>query len=406
MTNTSLIRQKDESLKEFELRICSNKDLYDLSWKDVAAIINAETGKSWGESKYRKWYHVFSEGLEYAQLNASTTDDAIDNLTVKKLELQKERVKLQSEKNEVNKWIREQARTENIYEKVIGAITSLQPIAVPAYLTMPKQTSKTAILDIADSHFGREGKIIGLEGETLAEYSPEIFKRRMWELLDRSVKYLEKEGISSMTVLNLSDSIDGILRMSQLQFLQLGILDSAMQFAEFMAEWLNELSRYTAIEYRSVLGNHTEVRPLGSQKGDFAEENMERIMTWFIAERLKNNPRVTVHSAKNLEYFDVLGTKVLATHGQDERNLENSIKDYTIMYGKPIHVLRTGHLHTAHNKTVAMSGIQNIEFSQAPSMCGIDDYSVKLKKTANAGSLMTIYEEGYGKVCDYSIRLK
>src|SRR5690606_30434328 len=99
----------------------------------------------------------------------------------------------------------------------------------------------------------------------------------------------KKEDIDSITVLNLGDSTDGLLRFSQMKFLQLGIADQVMGFGEFMSEWLNKLSEYAKVDYYSLTANHTEIRPLNSQRGDFPEENVERLITWFIKERLRAN---------------------------------------------------------------------------------------------------------------------
>ncbi len=122
--------------------------------------------------------------------------------------------------------------------------------------------------------------------------------------------------------------------------------------------------------------------------------------------RLSENKRVHVYDAKSVIYFDVLGTKILAAHGQDEKNLEASIKDYMIIYNVNVHLLKTGHLHHLNNKVIGMNDLQNIEYMQSPSICGINEYSLKLKKTANAGSLITIFEENYGKYNTYDIRFK
>jgi hypothetical protein len=317
-----------------------------------------------------------------------------------------ERKKLQAEKNEVNKWMNNQAKVSNMYEKMELAIKNLEPIRVPDIRIETKNKLKTAIIDLADSHFGRQGEIKGFYGETIAKYDIDIFKERMWELMNRSIKILKKEQIDFVTVLNLGDSTDGALRISQLQFLQLGIVDQVMQYGNFMSEWLNKLSEYVAVDYHSLTANHTEIRPLNSQRGDFPNENVERLITWFIKERLSSNKNITVHDAKEVVYLDILGTKVLAVHGHNEKNLESSIKDYQMIYQQPIHMLKTGHLHHHNNKTIGMAGLQNIEYVQSPSLCGIDDYSLKLKKTANAGSLLTVFEADYGKSCTYDIRLK
>lgn len=400
----SLELSTTQTEKLFELidrKLFNNEDI---EWQDIID----ELGLDIHRDTLRKGTFLYPLIKEYyeSKVEEGMSDEQLDKLTIKKLELQKERSKLSAEKSELNKWIREQARTENLYEKIETAIENLQPVQIPEVKIKNTNNKRTAVIDLADSHFGREGKIFGLRGELLAEYSVDIFKRRMWELLENIIHIIEKEKLSHVTVLNLSDSIDGLIHMNQLLVLQLGVVDQTMQYAEFMSEWLNELSRYTTIDYRSVLGNHSENRNLNTSRGELPKENMERIITWYIKTRLADNNRVNVFDAENLVYFNVFDTWILATHGQDEKNLIQSVKDYTMIYQVPIHILKTGHLHHLSNTTVGMNGIQNIEYIQSPAICGVDGYSMKLKKVSNAGSLITIFEEGYGKYCTYDIRLK
>lgn len=402
----NLKQQESEDFLSWKLRLVTgkvNKEI-DADWAELVEVLGLEVHPD----TLRKSAAGLVEYKEYFEqkVEEGLSDDELSKLTIKKFELQKERNKLSAEKNEINKWIREQARAENIHEKLEKAIEKLEPIDVPNIKIETKNKIRTAVIDIADSHFGREGIIKGFHGETIAEYSVEIFKQRMWVLLEKTVAILKKEEIDFVTVLNLGDSTDGLLRFSQLKFLQLGIADQVMQFGEFMAAWLNKLSEYARVDYYSLLANHTEIRPLNSQRGDFPEENVERLITWFIKERLSKNENVTIHDIQETLYLDVLGTKILAVHGHNEKNLENSIKDYMMIYQVPVHMLKAGHLHHTTNKTIGMSGLQNIEYVQSPSICGIDDYSLKLKKTANAGSLITIFEADYGKSCTYDIRLK
>lgn len=399
-----LKRQENENLLEWKIRLCSRKDEYGLTWDQIKNIINNETGDNFGESAYRKWFTNFKQGVEYAK-SKNLNEHTLNELRIKELEIEKERKKLQAEKAEINKWLREQCRTENFYEKLMLAIENKKNVKVPNYKIEYKQNEIDPVVAIADIHYGKEIKIFGLEDEILNEYNVEIFEKRMWDLLNKIVTKLERDNLKRLNLFNLSDSIDGILRMSQLQSLQLGITDSIIGFAEFMTVWLNELSKYTYIDYYSCQGNHNEVRPLGSKSGEFPHENTERIITWYLKGMLRDNPNIKIHDNKNLVYVDVLGTKILATHGQDERNLEQSVKDYMLVYNKPIHILLTGHLHNSHNKTVAKQGLRNIEFVQCPSICGIDDYSLKLKKTANAGATMFLIEKGLGKTTTYDFKL-
>lgn len=396
--NPILKRRDDESDFEYKVRLCIsklNKEI-DLDWSEIIDLLKLDCSSD-HLRKLSYAYKEMSENLQNKQLESVEDSELLDKFTQKKLELQKERVKLQAEKTEINKWIREQGKSELFYEKYLDILSKRKLPSIPSYRFPIEIKDFDWILNFADMHYGKEVKIHGLEDEILAEYNVEIFERRMWDLLNQTVHKIEKENIRHLNVFNLGDSIDGILRMSQLQSIQLGIMDSQMGFADFMVVWLNELTKYVNVDYYSTQGNHDEIRPLGSSKGDFPNENVGRLINWHLERMLANNKNITIHKNKPLQYVDIVGTKILAAHGQDEKNLENSIRDYTTTYGKKIHMLLTGHLHNTNTKTVGMDGMQNIEFYQHPSICGIDDYSLKLKKTAPAGAVMMKIERGHGR---------
>jgi hypothetical protein len=63
----SLGREKDESLLDYKIRICSEREHLGLTWDEVAQILNEEFGENFGESKYRKWWYAFKEGMSYVQ---------------------------------------------------------------------------------------------------------------------------------------------------------------------------------------------------------------------------------------------------------------------------------------------------------------------------------------------------
>ena len=61
-----------------------------------------------------------------------------------------------------------------------------------------------------------------------------------------------------------------------------------MRYAEYMARWVSVLALHADVEVYGVDGNHSEIRPLGSRKGEFENENLEKIILWHMAERLRN----------------------------------------------------------------------------------------------------------------------
>ena len=57
--NNKYKRQDNETIKDYKLRLFRNKVLYDLDTKQIADLINAETGDNFSESAYRKWFKPY-----------------------------------------------------------------------------------------------------------------------------------------------------------------------------------------------------------------------------------------------------------------------------------------------------------------------------------------------------------
>ena len=137
--NPILKRREDESLKQYEIRVCSNKERYNLSWDQVAELLNHERGESWGESKYRKWWYAFQDGLEFSKQQHIESDEILSELELKKIELIEERKKLQTINVEYNKISREKSRRDLFFEHVTQKIEEIGSLPSPTF--KPLQTN-------------------------------------------------------------------------------------------------------------------------------------------------------------------------------------------------------------------------------------------------------------------------
>ena len=54
----------NENFKDYKIRLCKNKDIYNLSWNMVADLLNSVSGNNFNESTYRKWWKAYQEGFE------------------------------------------------------------------------------------------------------------------------------------------------------------------------------------------------------------------------------------------------------------------------------------------------------------------------------------------------------
>ena len=402
--NSQALIQPNETPKAYRIRLYKNKELYGLNNEEIGKLCNEAFGVDWTESAHRKKTQNYLKGYNDAKAELGNADQQLQNMSDenKRLikEVKKEKVKLQTEKLEYARWIREEARDELITEKICEAITTLPSLEIPQYI-QPVHNTRAYALVFGDEHYGAEFELKGLFGDVLNAYSPEIFEERMWNLFNQTVEIIQKENIDTINVFSMGDFSDGCLRVSQLMKLRYGVVDGTIKYADFICNWLNELTKYTRVKFQMTNGNHTELRMLGQPKGTFTEDNMGKVVSEFIKTRLKDNDNFTfIENPTGYIYAQLACHTILGIHGE-VKNMENAIKEFSKIYSIPIDYLLAGHLHHSRIEEVGI----NSEVINVPSIVGVDPYSLSLNKTSNASGKLLVFEQTKGKVCEYTLKL-
>lgn len=402
LNNKGLTEERYEQLLE-DCQKKINKESDD-DWSEICERYNL----GWNGDSLRKGNISLVGGAfvkqyyeeKMAKENAYNEDEYLSKLEEKKRDLKKERIKLQTEKVEYNRWLRENSRNEMIVEKIVNAISTLDPLPSPLPIRI-KNDKREYLLCFSDSHYGSLFELKDLFGNIINSYSPEIFEQRMGYLLYQLIEIIKKENIRILNIFSLGDDIDGILRVSQLMKLRYGIIESTIKYSEYMSKWLNELSKYVKIKIQFVGGNHQQLRLINQPKGTFVEENMVKVMVEFIRERLKDNSNFQiVENPTGMAYAQLCCSTILGIHGE-VKNMGRAIDEFSRVYGVPIDYLIGGHLHHSKSETIGI----NQEVINVPSIIGVDDYSLSLNKTSNAGATLLVFENLKGKVIEYDIKL-
>jgi hypothetical protein len=399
------IKQENENLKDYKIRLFSNKDLYGLTSQQIADLINKESGNNFSESVFRKWYRIYTEGYSDAQKQNISNDKVLKEYENQKRELYKERQKLRDEKNEYNAWLREQSRMELFYERIDESIERLinkKNHTLPSPI-FKEQDSDELFSTYADCHYGCEFSLKGFKDNIINEYNPDIFKNRMIEYRDVLIDFGKLHNIKKLSLVDLGDSIDGILHISQLKSLRGNIVDDILDYADFIEDWLFSLSEHFFINFYTSEGNHSDLRILTGKKGDFPHENLEKVYTRFLKKVFKNNSNVIIHnSLDGLNYFNINGFNFLTAHGNKENNLKTSIQDYESTYDIKVDYFVVGHLHSKNEFEVA----KGKEVVQVRSIMGINEFAKDIKKSSDAGATMFVVRKGYGRKYINDVKLK
>jgi hypothetical protein len=333
----------------------------------------------------------------------TSSNDACKEIEIKSRELRKERMKLQTANLERNRLDRNEARQELYYEQ-IGSLCQTLPVPNFNPYYDNAENNITYVVAISDQHYGAS-----FESERNI-YSPEIFKERLEYLTGRLISFIKDKKIDKLVVTSLGDSLQGILRMSDLAINDTAVVKAVVDYSRLIAQFLNELSQYANISYYHVpTANHTQIRPLNSKASEIATEDLEYVIGNYIKDMLADNSRVSVNLADSGKQYikidDRFGFEVYALHGHQVKNPESIVNNLSTLINGNVDAVLMGHYHGGKEVTVGEGVTHDCEVLIAPSFIGSDPYSDSLF-TGSKGAVKIYGFDGlYGHTESYKIIL-
>lgn len=323
-------------------------------------------------------------------------------LDKKLADIRKERIKLQTANIERGRVDRNESRQEMYYEYVGSVVNSL-PLPDFKPILGEEISEINYLVGIADVHYGAKYKSVN------NEYSPEITKERFEYLTGKLIEFVQEKNIGRLSIISLGDLIQGILRLSDLKINDSSIVKATVEICRLIANMLNELSAYTNIVYyHTPSANHTQIRVLNAKASELADEDLEYLMGNYIHDLCANNERITVKLAKEGEGFIevyIPCNEIIAMHGHQIKNVENAIKDISILHKKFYDTVLLGHYHNGKEIPSHEGVLGDAEVLVSPSFVGSDPYSDSLCKGSKACVKVYGFNKLYGHTETYKIIL-
>lgn len=392
-----------ETDDELIYRICSMKGNENLlTWNDIADVLNNLLGTTYTESKFRKFYQNAQKIINKKQEELADLSNQLDELEELKESIRKERMKLQTVNIERNRIDRQDARKELFYEQIGQYIKKVNPPKLDRVYT--KKQDKKYILTLSDVHMGADFVSVN------NEYSPKIVKDRFEILKEEVINFIKDKGLQQLTIVGLGDTIQGILRLNDLRINDSTVVKSAVDIAQLISTFLNDLSSYCDIDYYdSIYGNHQQTRYLGSSANAMMNEDLGYIIGHYIQDVMNYNDRVQVYLPNEgdtfMEVDGIFDFNILIGHGHQLKTIEDGLKDLSIQRRKLYDYLIIGHMHNDRNICCGESYNYDTEILIAPSICGSDGYSDSLYKGTKSACAIYGFDKLYGHTETYKIIL-
>ena len=377
-----------------------------MSWDEIANVINKEFRTD--ESEYRSeaaYRKPYQQAKRYFEANVFKTykdeDSYFKELQVQKDAVYKEKRKLYDQRREYNKLLISDARAEHLCDELVKSANTLndeKPLVFKEKWFKPN-THKQAVLCWADWHYGM------VTDNIWNTYNTEICRERVKNLVEITKEFIELNKIDVLTILTLGDFAHGCIHTGCRVQSEEDVCDQLMHVAELMAEAINELSSVVNhIDVYSCYGNH--MRTIQNKNDSIHSDNMEKVIPWWLRQRLQNNTKVEIIESEYKEFtrVNILGTHICAVHGDLERDFKkigvtiNTI--FSKKFGETIDYTISADKH--HIEEFEQMGIKSV---LVPCLCGTDDHANNGRLYSDAGQTLIIFNDVYGRESTYHIPL-
>lgn len=396
----NLKRMANETDDQYFYRVCKMKDDLDFTWPQMAEIFNQEFGCSKGESSYRKRWAAFESVLE-ANMDKFTNNDSTYLNEIKEAtdELYKAKRQLYDQRREYNKLLTSDARADHLAEKLIEA-ANIAPLRDYSHLlrNVGNISEKEAVLLLSDWHYGQ------VSDNIWNKYDVKICEERVSRLYSKVHCALVDHDVRKLHIVLLGDLINGSIHTTCRVSSEENTCEQLMNVSELIAQFINETSAWVdQVDVYSTYGNHA--RTIQNKDDSIHSDNMERIIPFWLKQRLQNNKKVNVVDSEYYEfiYFDVCGYSISCTHGDLDKlkDLGMTINSlFTKKYGKTIDYTFSGDKH--HLEAFEQFGIES---ALVGSLCGTDEYANNRRLYSNPMQTLCIFTPDEGKLCTYNIKL-
>lgn len=394
---------ENESQYIWKVGQAKDNGLIDSTWEELSPILNVQCGISEedfrGSSAWRKRYRVMQQAWDDVFSQSQFADEHVANIQEQKDELYKIKRQVFDQRREYNKILASDARADHLTERLIEAANLVPLQNYSSIFTFKNIISKEeAVLCLSDWHYGQTSNNIW------NEYNTEICKTRVAKLYEKTSIALLEHNIKTLHVVLLGDFVNGAIHVGSRVAAEENTCDQLMHVSEILAHFINNLSSHVDnVNVYSTYGNHA--RTIQHKDDSIHADNMERIIPWWLKQRLKDNDKVAITDSEFYEfiYFNVCGYNVVCTHGDLDKFKDIGVTINSLFskkFGKTIDYTFSGDKH--HLESFEQFGIES---TLVGSLCGTDEYANNKRLYSNPMQTLCIFTPEDGKLCSYNIKL-
>ncbi len=265
----------------------------DMNWTLLAEVLNHELHDDapLAESTYRKAYQAaraYYDEVFLPMLDRDVGGGVVENVRAQRLELEKARVKMRDERNEVARIQRELARRESLIDLIKDGLRE-EVFPAPGYV--PHEfpcTDNDLIVHLTDVHCGVEVQ------NCFNAYSVDIMQDRLRQYLEKIDEIRQRHSSENCYLLLGGDLISGIIHTTLRLENNLDVIRQVKVVSTALSCFIQALSSmFHQVYVYSVPGNHSRVQP--KKEDNLRGENLDILVPYILALSLQNYENVHIH---------------------------------------------------------------------------------------------------------------
>ena len=394
-------KKETENEYQYLWRLGQAKDsgLLNMDWNGIADLMNKYFGdpdKPFSEAAWRKPYSSAKKFLDAGVFSKLDGKEYFKELQIQKQELEKERIKVRDERNELRRIIREEARRESYKEQLLRSISEHQcsPLSYDEskQFTGILKTDNDLLISFFDIHSGIE--ICNF----FNKFDEKVLKERINHYLDRIFEIQLCHGSESAYVV-LSELTSGFIHPTLRIENNQDMIEQFLCVTNYISEFLSELSYHFNNVYVHIApGNHGRLSP--KKEDNITNENMDNLVIPFLEAKLQNFDNVKCYRntiEQSIAIFNIRNSKVFSSHG-DKENMQNAIEKMTMFVGIKPDIYLTGHRHFN-----SMTTVYDSKVLQAGCLSGSDTYCMDRRLRNRPEQIVAVINNS-GLDCLYDVK--
>ena len=379
---TNYLKRKDETFKEYYIRLYQEKDLLGLTFKDIGLLLNEVSGNDYNEAKWRRPYEGFVQFKEMfgEGVISHSEQEILEEIKEEKLELQKEKYRMRDQKREFSAIIRRQARLEHLSDYLEEALEELEPAHMP--VTLQNTSNNEGMVVLSDWHLGAVYK------GRFNNFDLDIAKQRIGKVKQKTLEKVKYEGLDKLHIANLGDMVHGLIHVSTKIQSEEDVIQQIITASDLLTDFIKEFADMgIQIEYYNVIGNHGRVVP---NKNEVAgvEENFEKLILKYLELSFNKYDNVNMTGCQDgLIETEIVGKKFILTHGNFDRQANSAYRLPQLLGYVPDYII-SGHTHHDFQKDFGRTMV-----IVNPSLIGADDYAASGRYGGRAGQKFIVFNE-------------